>query len=274
MLPLEGHPPGVTIVFGPRIETMTMSRPEALAVCGGRVIAEGSVADLVQCFPRAVTRVLDGALLVPGFNDAHLHPSFAAEQTLRVDLDPVRAPDRDRALALLRERAGQVPAGEWIIGAGYDVVHSPAPRLNRRSLDTVSARHPVYVVGSTWHAAVANSRALDIITADPGATGPGGTVSRGEDGELDGWLYELPHMRTAWSGSRIPSVLPELPRPALARALRALSRRPRGRPTSSCAGRAARPPARASRSGTRTATWSARCPWVPGSGTSGCGSRA
>jgi hypothetical protein len=75
----------------------------------------------------------------------------------------------------------------------------------------------VYVIGSSWHAAVANSRALDIITADPANAGPGGALSRDPSGELDGWLYELPHMNTAWSGT----VLPELPRQALADALRA-----------------------------------------------------
>lgn len=217
MLPLEDHPPETTIVSGPRIETLTSSRPESLALCHGRVIAEGAVADLQRRYPRATTRRLEGALLIPGFNDAHLHPSFAAEQTLRVDLEPGNAPGRERALSLLRERAGRTPEGEWVVGAGYDVVHAPSPRLDRRSLDSVSTRHPIYVIGSTWHAAVANSRALDIITADPEASGPGGTLSRDENGELDGWLYELPHMRTAWSGS----VLPELPGPALAGALRA-----------------------------------------------------
>ncbi|MBO0806383.1 MAG: amidohydrolase [Nocardiopsaceae bacterium] len=216
MLPVETDPPEVTIAFGPRIETLTGSRPEALAFGNGRVVAEGAVADLQRCFPRAVTRRLPGALLVPGFNDAHLHPSFAAQQALWVDLGPRRARDRGESLALLRERADRAGEGEWIIGAGYDVVHAPPPRLDRRSLDTVSTRHPVYVIGSTWHAAVANSRALDVITADPAATGSGGTLSRDRDGELDGWMYELPHMTAAWSGS----ILPELPRPALAGALR------------------------------------------------------
>lgn len=216
-LPLEDDPPEITIVFGPRMETLTRSRPEALAFCNGRVIAEGGVDDLRRRFPQAVQRHLDGVLLVPGFNDAHLHPSFAAEQTLRVDLGPDRAPDSDTALGLLRERAKSTPDGEWVVGAGYDVVHPPHPRLDRRSLDTVSTRHPVYVIGSSWHAAVANSRALDIITADPASMGPGGTLSLDDRGELDGWLYELPHMNTAWSGT----VLPELSRQALASALRA-----------------------------------------------------
>ncbi|HEY1703498.1 MAG TPA: amidohydrolase family protein [Trebonia sp.] len=217
MLPLEIDPPEITIATGPRIETMTSARPEAFAYGNGRILAEGTLDDLRRLFPGAVTRHLDGALLIPGFNDAHIHPSFAAEQTLRVDLGPARAPDSATALALLRERAGSATAGEWVVGAGYDVVHPPSPRLDRRSLDTVSTRHPVYVVGSSWHAAVANTRALAVITADPASTGPGGDLGRDASGELDGWLYELPHINTVWSGT----VLPELPRPALADALRA-----------------------------------------------------
>ncbi|SRR5712691_11525278 len=95
MLPLEGPPPEVTIVHGPRIETLTATRPQALACCNGRVIAEGDVAELQRRFPQATTRRLAGALLVPGFNDAHAHPSFAAEQALRVSLGPGQARDRE-----------------------------------------------------------------------------------------------------------------------------------------------------------------------------------
>lgn len=217
MTPLEGSPPEITIAFGPRIETLTSSRPEALAFANGRVLAEGAVTDLQRQYPGAATARLEGALLVPGFNDAHLHPSFAAEQTLRVDLGPDRVRDGKQAIALLRERAKTTPPGEWVIGAGYDVVHPPSPRLDRRSLDKVSSRHPVYVIGSTWHAAVANSRALSVITADPASMGPGGSLSLDDRGELNGWLYELPHMNAAWSGT----VLPPVPPRALADALRA-----------------------------------------------------
>lgn len=220
MLPLETDPPETTIVHGPRIETMTSARPDALAVGNGRVLAAGAVEDLRRLYPGAAVRHLDGALIVPGFNDAHCHPSFAAEQTLRVDLGPASAPDSAAALALLRARARETPEGEWVVGAGYDVVHAPSPRLDRKSLDTVSARHPVYVIGSSWHAAVASSRALDLITADPANSGPGGSFSRDDAGELDGWLYELPHMNTAWSGT----VLPPLPPDALAGALRSQNR--------------------------------------------------
>ena len=220
MLPLETGPSEITIVHGPRIETMTSARPEALALGNGRVLATGATGDLRRLYPAAVTRHLDGALLIPGFNDAHCHPSFAAEQTLRVDLGPASAPDSATALELLRARAEATPAGEWVVGAGYDVVHSPSPRLDRRSLDTVSSRHPVYVIGSSWHAAVANSRALDLITADPASNGPGGSFSADDAGELDGWLYELPHMNTAWSGT----VLPPIPPDALASALRTQNR--------------------------------------------------
>lgn len=215
MLPLATDPPGIAIVHGPRIETMTTARAGALALGNGRILAAGALDELRRMYPAADDQRLDGALLIPGFNDAHCHPSFAAEQTLRVDLGPASAPDSATALALLRDRADATPEGEWVVGAGYDVVHAPSPRLDRRSLDTVSARHPVYVIGSSWHAAVASSRALDVITADPASSGPGGSFSRGADGELDGWLYELPHMRAAWSGTILPPVPPDALAPAL-----------------------------------------------------------
>lgn len=210
-------PDETTIVFGPRIETQTGSRPEALALQDGRVTAEGDLPGIRSLFPGAAERRLEGALLVPGFNDAHLHPSFAAEQTLRVNLGPDRVHDAESALDLIREHAQSMPDGEWVVGAGYDVVHPPHPRLDRRSLDKAAPRNPVYVIGSTWHAAVANSRALNVITANPASMGPGGALTLDDRGELDGWLYERPHMNTAWSGT----VLPPIPPPVLAGALKA-----------------------------------------------------
>ena len=60
------------------------SRHEALAVKGGRIVALGSAAEAAEwAGPRTRTVDLGGRLVLPGFVDAHLHPSFATVRALR-----------------------------------------------------------------------------------------------------------------------------------------------------------------------------------------------
>lgn len=212
--------PVVQIVHGPRIVTLTDSSPDALAVLAGRIIATGGLDDLLARFPEAETIRLDGALLIPGFNDAHLHPFFAAEPLLRIDLGPESAPTSESALDILRHRAAITEPGRWIVGAGLDVVHGDVAGLDRRALDAVSTQHPIYIIGSTWHTAVANSVALDELLADSDPDSyAGGVFSRDPGGSLNGWLHESPHMRVVWAGSEQRPLLPSLPVPVLVDAL-------------------------------------------------------
>ena len=67
------------IIVGARVETVAGptagTRPEALAVSGGRISAIGSAAE-IRALAANSTRVLalDGQTVVPGFIDAHVHP--------------------------------------------------------------------------------------------------------------------------------------------------------------------------------------------------------
>jgi predicted amidohydrolase YtcJ len=58
--------------------------------------------------------------VTPGFNDAHQHPTIAAEQSLQVDLSPALIADTGAVQGALRARAAETTAGEWIVGFGYD----------------------------------------------------------------------------------------------------------------------------------------------------------
>src|SRR5262245_30670143 len=74
--PGQAKPAADLIVTNARIWTVDKTRPqaEALAVLGERIVAVGSAAD-VDAWHGPQTRVLDakGRLLLPGFNDAHVH---------------------------------------------------------------------------------------------------------------------------------------------------------------------------------------------------------
>jgi len=89
---------------------------DATAVRGDRIVALGSehVGELIG--PR--TRVVDrpGAMVVPGFQDAHLHAPFAGRNMLHVWLNDLEG--RQAYLDRIAEYASDNPDSPWIIGGG------------------------------------------------------------------------------------------------------------------------------------------------------------
>ena len=164
---------------------------EAMATAGEHVVDVGDLADLRDRFPTADVVDLGGALVVPGLNDAHCHPSVTAAGRLHVDVSPGAVDDTADVTRVLTERARATPPGSWVVGAGY-VPPRAGPRIDRAVLDAISTEHPVAVVLTHLHTAIANTAALARAgvgedTADP----VGGRLGRDAAGRLDGWLYEL-----------------------------------------------------------------------------------
>ncbi len=111
---------------------------------------------------------LQGMLLTPGLNDAHLHLMRGAALGIEVDLRDARSP-REMAQRI-NERAAVTPRGEWVTGRGWD--HTLWPRTDsaepwptRAMLDAVSSEHPMYFSRIDIHVAVANTAALRIAGA-------------------------------------------------------------------------------------------------------------
>jgi len=167
-----------------------MPRAEALAVKAGRFIAVGSTDD-VSNLAGPDTQVIDasGLTVLPGFIDAHNHPSYAGIRHLKdVEVNHTTIDGIQRAL---RERASETPAGEWISGFLYDDTKLEDGRpLLRTDLDEAVPDHPVRVVHRGGHTAVYNSKAFELaeITAD--TPDPEGGRFYREDGELTGKVAE------------------------------------------------------------------------------------
>src|SRR5688500_7791647 len=109
------------ILFNARIHTVDPSRPwaEALAVAGGRLVRVGGTADILP-LAASSTRVLDagGRLVLPGFNDAHVHLIRGAAEIVGVDLRPAR--DAAEMAARLAVHAATLAPGTWIRGGYWD----------------------------------------------------------------------------------------------------------------------------------------------------------
>ncbi len=161
---------------------------QALAVSGEKIVAVGSDAD-VRRHASADSAVVDlrGRLVVPGFNDAHLH--FPGPSAAEVDLA-----DAD-TLAALQQRLGahakSHPGTGWVLGRGWGYAAFPDRKPDKKHLDAVLVDRPAYITERDGHMGLANSKALAIAgitraTADP----PNGRIVRDANGEPTGELQE------------------------------------------------------------------------------------
>jgi hypothetical protein len=166
-------------------------RPTAIAIRGDRVLAVGSDAEVkLRVSPR--TRIVDlrGRLVVPGFNDAHVHFLSGGFGLLSVDLRSCR--DEEEMARRVGEYARTLPKGAWIVEGNWDHEAWPGHRLpTRKRLDAVTPDHPVFVSRLDGHMALANSLALRLAGVTRDTKDPdGGTIVRDEDGEPTGILKD------------------------------------------------------------------------------------
>ena len=181
------------IVTNAKIWTVDKSLPtaQAVAVIGERIVAVGSNAD-IEAWRGSHTRVIDaaGKLLLPGFNDAHVHFVSGGEQ-----LDNIQLNDATSAQEFARrigERAKVTPKGEWILGGNWDETKWNPPNMPTKELiDALTPDTPVFVSRYDGHMGLANSVALRLAgitskTPDP----PGGTVVRDAQGNPTGALKD------------------------------------------------------------------------------------
>lgn len=189
----EHHEAGpVRIITARRIISLTTEEPAALACRGEWVVATGPVAELRARFPGADVTDLGDVTIVPGFNDAHQHPTVCAEQSLYVDLSPDRACSLGDVTTALSARAARTPPGEWIVGSALDPARTlGGGELTRAELDAACLDHPVLVVNVTLHSGVLNSHGLRLAgLSDASEAPPGGELARDAAGHLTGVLYD------------------------------------------------------------------------------------
>jgi predicted amidohydrolase YtcJ len=165
------------------------SPASAIHVDGGRVVWLGDAADA----PRSDKIIdLDGAVVLPGLTDAHVHLFAIAQARLQVPLTAADVSSLPDVLSALRKRADAIPDGKWIFAAGIDENMLAERRLPLRSeLDQAAPNNPVVVRRFCGHAAVVNSAALSALNLPDGTADPeGGTFGRAADGCLDGIAME------------------------------------------------------------------------------------
>jgi predicted amidohydrolase YtcJ len=168
------------------------SPASSVAVVGGRIEAIGNAGDSrIQELIGPATEVIDlrGRALLPGFQDAHVHPAFAGVTMIGCNL--MGAASLDDALARIASYAGQHPERDWIAGSGWRMEWFPGGTPDRQTLDQVTGGRPAYLSNRDGHGAWANTRALELAGLDARTPDPAdGRIEREADGGPQGTLHE------------------------------------------------------------------------------------
>ncbi len=130
------------------------SPASSVAVVGGRIEAIGNAGDRrIQELIGPATEVIDlrGRALLPGFQDAHVHPAFAGVTMIGCNL--MGAANLDDALARIDGYAKQHPEREWIAGSGWRMEWFPGGTPDRQTLDRVTVGRPAYLSNRDGHGA-------------------------------------------------------------------------------------------------------------------------
>ncbi|MGC9372323.1 MAG: amidohydrolase [Thermovirgaceae bacterium] len=179
------------LISGASVWTGDLSRPSAGAVLieNGIIAAVGSPEE-VSSLPGAsgAFRVdAQGASVVPGLTDSHLHLTALARQQAALSLHKARS--REHLLELVRQRAAETRPGEWIYGVGFNNAAWPDGRLpTMEELDGLGIPNPVLLLRICAHVHVVNSRALE--AAGLSTDMPGQGVMRDGRGNMTGTLLE------------------------------------------------------------------------------------
>jgi len=192
--PVATAPGADAVYLNGRIYTVDEARSwaEAVAVTDGRISFVGSGEAAQDAIGANTTVVdLDGRMMLPAFQDSHIHPIMAGMEAAACNLNYLAGvPEYRTAIA---EYAAANPDVPWILGGGWSmVVFGEGARPSKSIIDELVADRPVFLTSADGHTGWANSRALEIAGIDRDTPNPpDGIIDRNpETGEAIGSLQE------------------------------------------------------------------------------------
>jgi len=163
---------------------------QAIAIAGKKIAYVGNSSGSKE-YIGPKTRIVDlkGKMVLPGFIEAHMHPSGAAFLMAGVSL--LNATTSEGYLKLIKDYALENPNASVIRGFGWNHPAFGPNGPTKELLDSVVPDKPVILVALDGHSAWVNSKALEMAgitnkTLDPS----GGTIERDSKGNPSGTLRE------------------------------------------------------------------------------------
>lgn len=198
--------PADLVISNAAIYTADAGKPraKAMAVRGGRVVAIG---DEVRGFIGPKTQVVDlqGAAVIPGLIDSHVHMSGLGQLLETADLRHVKSVAE--VAAMVKARAVRLPKGSWVRARNWDQTNWGGEFPLHNALTEAAPEHPVYLTRVDGHAGWVNRKAMEIAGIDDKTPDPmGGKIIRDSAGHATGVLIDRAQ---GLVGAKIPAASDE-----------------------------------------------------------------
>jgi predicted amidohydrolase YtcJ len=185
------HVAAEIILKNAAVYTFDSTRPwaEAVAVAGGKIVFVGRSPEAEE-YRDERTKVidLDGKLVLPGFQDSHVHLISGGMELALCDLNDLQT--KEEVLARVRAYCEANPDKGWVTGGGWALPVFPEANPSKGELDGVVSDRPAFLSAADGHSAWVNSRALELagitdktedpedghIERKPGTNEPSGTL--------------------------------------------------------------------------------------------------
>ena len=173
---------------------------EAIAIDeNGFIVGVGTADNVTAEFPTYSITDLNGQLVLPGFQDAHLH---AVEAGINGQICYVSSEDGIENIPFYFDEADCANGGAfggqgWIMGAGVDLdaivaelAANESARYPIEVLDEIFPDIPVVILDQFGHGALANTAGMEAVGYTTAQDPPGGQILRDDDGEPIGIVTE------------------------------------------------------------------------------------
>ncbi|HEV7242136.1 MAG TPA: amidohydrolase [Thermoanaerobaculia bacterium] len=162
----------------------------AVYAASGVIRQVGLASDLRAAHPNAKVVDASNTTILPGLTDAHGHLYGLGVALDVVNLNGTRS--FDEVVARVKERAATTPAGQWILGRGWDQNDWPVKEFPTvAALDAAIPDHPVFLRRVDGHAAVTNTAGLRAAGVTAASRDPeGGRVIRDASGNPTGTFID------------------------------------------------------------------------------------
>jgi len=204
-----------TVLFNGKIWTgeSDSSMVQAVAIKGNKIMAIGTDEEIKKLIGDS-TRATDlqGKLVIPGFNDAHIH--FLSGATILSSVDLLSSTSLVEMKKMVLDFAQKHPEKKWLTGRGWQYGFFDGGMPNKKYLDSLVSDRPVFLRAYDGHTGLANSKALELAGINKNSTFSGfGEIVKDAKGEPTGVFLEA-------AQSLVSKVIPETTREEKLDALR------------------------------------------------------
>lgn len=177
------------LITNASVKTLDPRHPQAttVGIYDGKIVG---LDDEVASLTAHETIDAQGACVTAGFNDVHCHTTWYGLTLASLDVEKLGS--MDELYARVEQAAQNTPEGEWINATGFAQQDYNDEYPSLEVLDRITNGRPLFMRKASGHAAIANTRALELAgILDPDFQVPaGGKVVRDGDGNPTGLVEE------------------------------------------------------------------------------------